>query len=202
MLPNVHCITLRETPDKTSLLQRHLHNRGILQRTMLRGINANKWGLTTIHQYMMDGPEHVSTVDPKHVGLHLSHYFAWSLQELQGWEEMTILEDDCRFDRDWKPRYETARAELPDDWDILLLGSAHTQHRNKVQINNSIWECWWPLTTHAYIVRKKALPVLMESQEYAWAPIDISLTYRTYPRLRVYTVLPRLAYQEWMPLDP
>lgn len=201
MLPNVLCITLRETPDKTRLLQGHLRHRGIEHR-LIRGINANKWGLVTTNQYHMDGPERATTIDPKHVGLHLSHYVAWSMQELNGWHEMTVLEDDCRFDRDWQQRYRAARKLLPRDWDILLLGSAHTQHRNKQQVAGDIWECWWPLTTHAYIVNEKALPILMATQEYAWAPIDISLTHRTYPRLRVYSILPRLAYQEWTPLDP
>lgn len=201
-LPNVHCITLGSTCNKTRILKDHLDINGIKHPKFIRGIDAHRWGLVTQNKYLMDSKNEPTTINPKHVGLHLSHYIAWTIQAQAGYKEMTILEDDCRFASRWRDAYSLARKCLPDDWDILLIGSAHTDHRNKINVSGNVWECWWPLTTHAYIVRIKAVQTLLETQEYAWAPIDISLTHRTYPLLRVYTVLPRLCYQEWTHLDP
>jgi GR25 family glycosyltransferase involved in LPS biosynthesis len=199
--PNVHVITLSETPERTRGIVDHLDGIGLRHR-LIRGVNAAKWGLTTTHAYLLSGLKHDCIVEQKHVGLHLSHYMAWTMMAYSGAEEMTILEDDCRFEIGWKSDYTEARRALPDDWDILLLGSAHTQYRNKAHVGLNLWECWWPLCTHAYIVRKKALPVLIESMEMVFSPVDLALAARAYPRLNVFTILPRIAYQEGTPLDP
>jgi GR25 family glycosyltransferase involved in LPS biosynthesis len=202
MLPNLHVITLAETPDKTRAIGTHLSEQGE-GWTKVRGVNACKMGLHTLNPYVMDGPDiEPRIVEQKHVGLHLSHYFCWSLMQHQGHDEMTIMEDDCRLLAGWRDQYQHARRCLPNDWDILLLGSAHASHRNKQRVDGPVYSCWYPLTTHCYIVNRKALPILIETQEMIFAPIDLALTYRSYPKLTVYTVLPRLAEQDGMPLIP
>ena len=200
-LPNVRAITLAGTPGRTERLTEHLRDRGIEWKAF-NGVDAAKWGLTTSNTYEIDHPGSNYIIPQKHVGLHLSHYILWTIQHETCTQEMTILEDDAMFTEDWKTQYAAARDSLPEDWDILLIGSAHSDYRPKRHIKGTIWEVLWPITTHAYIVNFKALPVLLKTQQHSGSPIDLSLNFRTYPLLNVYTPLPRLAEQHNTPLEP
>lgn len=200
-LPNVRAICLQESPGREERLREHLSDAGI-EWKRFEGISAARWGITTTETYELDNPRSGYIQERKHVGLNLSHYTLWTIQKELGLEEMTILEDDCIFDVDWRPRYTEARKHLPDDWHILLIGSGHSKHKPKTQISGDIWEVFWPVTTHAYIVRNTALDILLETQRQSGSPIDLSLIYRSYPLLNVYTILPRLAYQYQTPIDP
>ena len=199
-LPNVRAITLGDTPARTARLTTHLKERGI-EWTPFGGINAIRWGLHTLNTYEFDNPGSGYMTAQKHVGLGLSHYNLWTLQQELGHQEMTILEDDAIFCEDWEARYTEGREHLPEDWDILMIGSAHCQYRAKEQISGPIWAVYWPITTHAYIVNVKAIPTLLRTQQHSGAPIDLSLTLRTFPLMNVYTLLPRIAEQHLTPLE-
>lgn len=200
-LPNPYAICLSDSPGRTERLTAHLKERGI-DWTYFEGINAPKWGLTTKNPYQMDAPHTDYVMPQRQVGLHLTHYFLWRVMEILGLDEMTILEDDAEFDVDWEVRYREARENLPNDWDFLMLGSGLTAAKPKRQIAGNVWEVFWPVTTHAYIVRKTALPLLFQTQQYSFAPIDLALLFRSWPRMKVYTVLPRLAKQDGTEIEP
>lgn len=199
-LPNVRVICLEDSPGREERLTEHLKEVGV-QWTRFEGIDASRWGLTTTNTYEIDNPGSGYVVKQKHVGLHLSHYILWQIQRELGLEEMTVLEDDVLFTDDWKDGYKEARENLPDDWDFLMIGSAHCQYRHKKQIAGNVWNVMWPITTHAYIVRLKAIQTLLKTQRCAGSPIDLSLIFRSFPLLKVYTILPRLASQHNTPLD-
>lgn len=69
-----------------------------------------------------------------------------------------ILEDDCLFVRQ---DLETYLAELPEDWDLLYLGGinqdAPEQYSEHLDFAKNI------LQTHAYIVRDKFIPTLLNT---------------------------------------
>lgn len=199
-LPKVRAITLRDTPGRTERLAVHLADRGIDWEPM-EGINAERWGLTTLNTYEIDHPGEGHIIPQKHTGLGVSHYIAWVIQNETGLSEMTILEDDALFCPDWEERYTEGRKHLPDDWDIFLIGSAHCQYRAKEQVSGPVWSVYWPITTHAYIVNAKALPTLLGTQQHSGMPIDISLAFRTYPLLNVHTLIPRIAEQHLNPME-
>lgn len=188
--------------DRSVALSEHLAIHDI-EWIPFRGINAAKWGLTTLNPYDESG----KIVEQKHVGLHLSHYILWQMfhkseEHYQHGDncEWTVIEDDCRFTDDWAENYDLARNHLPEDWDMLMLGSCCTEGRPTVHIGGNVYEVKYPLCTHAYVVRGKALSTLITTQEKAWTNIDISLFTLTYPELNVYTILPRIAYQDGMEL--
>lgn len=200
-LPNVHAITLRETTDKTQALRDHLKKEWIAWRPFI-GCNAVKWGLETVHTYELDNPGKGERISQKHVGLHLSHYWLWRIfqesneYELNGYNaEFTVIEDDARFIPKWKKQYESARALLPDDWDLLFLGSCCVKDREKQHIGMNLYKTR-PFCTHAYVVRGKSLDTMIETQEKAWANVDIALWHNTYPKLNVYAILPRIVNQD------
>lgn len=201
-LPNVHAICLSDSPGRTERLSNHLDSVGI-QWTHFEGIDAKRWGLSTLNRYILDGEDGaVLEVPQKHVGLHLSHYFLWRLMEYTGMEEMTILEDDVEISKDWESQYDLARQSVPDDWDFLMLGSGLTSEKYRRHVAGNVWEILWPMTTHAYIIRKKALKLTLDTQRYSYAPIDLALYFRTWPRLNVYTVQPRIAVQNGTEIQP
>ena len=199
-LPRTRAIVLRDTPGRTERLTEHLRDRGVPWEPY-EGIDARRWALTTTNTYEIDNPGSGFVVDPKHVGLGLSHHGLWVIQKELGLSEMTVLEDDCVLSDDWEERYTEARSVLPNDWDFLMLGSAHCQYRYKEHIAGPLWSVYWPLGTHAYVLNAKAIPVLLETQRHAGMPIDLSLAMRSWPLLNVYTILPRIATQHLTPLD-
>jgi len=199
-LPKVKAIVLSDTPGRTERLSEHLRDRGV-DWEPFEGIDAKKWALTTTNTYEIDNPGEGHIIPQKHTGLALSHHILWMIQKELRLSELTIFEDDCILSEDWEERYTEGRKHLPGDWDILMIGSAHCQYRAKEHVSGPIWEVWWPITTHAYIVNYKALDTLLRTQRYSGAPIDIALCNRSYPLLQVYTLLPRIAEQHLTPLD-
>jgi len=200
-LPNVHAICLSDSKARLDRLTSHMAAVGI-PWTYFEGIDAKRWGLTTKRPYELDTPGSGYIMEQRQVGLHLSHYFLWRLMEYTGMEEMTIVEDDVEFSKDWESQYTSARQSVPDDWDFLMLGSGLTSEKYRRHVAGNVWEILWPMTTHAYIIRKKALKLTLETQRYSYAPIDLALYFRTWPRLNVYTVQPRIAVQNGTEIQP
>lgn len=126
----------------------------------------------------------------------LTHYLLWKVMSFQPDDSFWALEYDVRFDPDWRARYEEALKVLPDDWDIVFLGSCCCANSKSVHIGNNLYEVKYPLCGHAMMYRKKALPVLLQEQQKIWAPLDIALTYGAFQKLKVYTILPRIIDQQ------
>jgi GR25 family glycosyltransferase involved in LPS biosynthesis len=57
-----------------------------------------------------------------------------------------------------------------------------------------------PLCTHCYVVRKKALKTLIETNEKIYAPIDLQMYFNSKHHLNCFTIFPRVADQEGMNL--
>ena len=106
-----------------------------------------------------------------------------------------IVEDDARFSQDWEERLKIAMEDVPVDFDIFLLGNSHTSDKPFTCICGDVYEVLYPFTTHCYIVRKKALDTLLTHCRDATLNIDLLLIREAYPKLKVYTMLPRLVEQ-------
>ena len=193
MLQNVHAIVLAETTARTKRLSDHLSEIGV-KWTPFEGVNGELWGLTTVNKYDMGSPDGI-IMPQKHVGLHLSHYFLWRRFEDSGEQVMTVLEDDAAFHNRWKEEYKIAMDSVPSDWNVILLGSGFTSNKHKIKVKGNVWIVDSPQCTHAYMINRAALQILLLTQKKSWAPIDSSLMCLSYPWMKVYTVLPRIAYQ-------
>lgn len=161
----------------------------------LSGIHGEAFGILGTRPYRFDSPKRGEVTGYRHTGLVLSHYMVWTACSVLPDRHYMILEDDAEFPQDWKKRFEPAWKDVPQDFDILILGGSNCSDKDKKQIRGSVWEIKYPFTTHAYIVAKKALPVLLENMRDASMPIDIGLIHLAYPKLKVYTVLPRIVNQ-------
>lgn len=183
-----------EIKDDLLTASEHLKARGI-DFDPVRAIHGETFGLLPSRPYNGNRPGAGELTNISQVGLVLSHYMVWSICEHVPGDAFTILESDAKFPQDWKERLDIAMTDLPEDWDILLIGSSNTGDKEKRQICGDVWEVFYPFTTHAYIVRKKALETLLTLCRDATLNIDLLMIREAYPKLRVFTMLPRLCEQ-------
>lgn len=141
-------------------------------------------------------------LEAKHVAATLSHWAVWKVMEYQPDDHFWVLEYDVRLVHDWKDTYQTAMKSIPDDWDVLFLGSCCCKGRPTTHIGGNIYEVKYPLCGHAMAYRKKALPVLLKEHQKINMPLDIALYYLSLPKLRVYTALPPIVVQAGPALPP
>ena len=172
------------------------------------GFNAPLLGLKTVNPYEVDAPGSGYNMGPKPTGIWLSHRALWAacllmppegLSATADEDEFLILEDDAKFDSDWILRLSQAVIDLGRiPWNMLFLGSCCTEGKVKSHIRGQVYEVKWPMCLQAYIVKRKALQTLIETQDAAtcYGPIDITLMFHTYEQLGgVYTILPRIVHQ-------
>jgi GR25 family glycosyltransferase involved in LPS biosynthesis len=145
-------------------------------------------------------------LEAKHVAATLTHYLLWGTMLYQPDESFVGLEFDVRFVEDWKERFDKAMSVLPDDWDMVYLGSCCTKGRNSTSIDlpsgstSGLYDVRYPLSGHAIMYRKKCLETLLTVHQKINMPLDIAMFHLSLPKLRVYTILPRLCEQHGTPL--
>lgn len=189
-------ITMRGS-SRIPRIKRNLNAAGISDYRIFYGVNGEKSGLKASIPYEFDNPGSGYLIGAKHVGCSLSHWMLWSALEFErsDWDYVMILEDDILFRSHWKETVDIALKKLPDDWDILYPGSCCTRNRMGRELDSNLFE-GMPLCTHCYIVRKKALKTLIETNNEVWAPIDLQMFFKSKHLLKTFTIFPRVADQE------
>lgn len=162
------------------------------------GLHAARLGIVSTRLYALDHPEAPEPLTPKNVGTWLSHRALWAACLLLSDDLFLLLEDDALFPPDWAERTSRALANTPDDWDLLNLGACCTEGKPQRHVAPTLYEIeGGPMCLHAYFVRRRALKTLLETQDAVGCtePIDISVLRHSFPKLRVYAVLPRIVQQ-------
>ncbi len=204
-------ITCPELTNDLIEAKKHLDARGI-EFDVIHAIHGETFGLLPSRPYNEDRPGQGHLTPISQVGLTLSHYMTWQVcqhwsdeweWDTEDWDkhQFLIMEADAKFPADWKERLDTAMTDLPDDWDIFLIGNSNTHDKEKKHICGDVWEVKYPFCTHAYMVRRKALPVLLTHCRDATMKIDLLMIKKAYPLLRVFTMLPRLVEQRGTDLE-
>lgn len=207
-LPPVFCITLRRTEARWLKEKAHLESVGINAKPFY-GVDGQEWRLVTPHNYEVDHPNsgfNISksksgVVDSKLVALILSHVTLWTILQWMEDDYFMILEDDAKFPYDWREQFDLAIRSVPDDWDVLYTGSCCAGGKPATHKAGNVFEIHFPLCTHSYLVKRRAIPFLLEGCKKIYAPLDIAMANHTFPHLRVYTVMPRIA-EQWDTLIP
>ena len=132
----------------------------------------------------------------------MSHYLMWKAALYCQGDAFWFLEYDAEFVPDWRPRYEQAMSVLPNDWDVLFLGSCCCQGLPTRHLGKNLYQVLYPLCGHALMIRKKALPVLLHHHQKVWGPLDIAMKMTSLPNLNSFVILPRIANQRATPLAP
>lgn len=196
-------LTIRRNADKAKETMRLLGEAGI-QAEPFHGLDAQVTGVNgTQWTYEVDYPGSNHHISEKKINMMLSYLMLWKTMSYLPDDAFLILEDDVRFDADWKRHWDEAMTHLPDDWDLIYLGNCCCQGRSDQDV---IWgrlhRVKYALCTHAFAVRKKALGLLLEKCEKIWATIDIAIALECMPHLNCYAMLPRIADQVDMKLVP
>lgn len=198
-------------PDKTFVLTvdrplrlfdetaSHLTKEGI-EWERFNGLDNQKLRLTPVDTFDIDRVG--ERIGPKHVAACLTHWTCWKVCSHLPGDVFWILEYDVRMVPDWQAQYDRAMSVLPQDWDVLFLGSCCCAGRETNHIGENVYEVKYPLCGHAWAVRKKALPVLLGEHQRIYAPLDIALVFGALPKLKVFTILDPIVTQAGTPLPP
>lgn len=187
------CIYVPEVPAREARARKHFITKGVSVR-FFQGLHGVTSGLETDHMYARDSaPWNIGSAQ---AALCVSHYMLWSALNLLPDSHFMVIEDDVFFPEGWRGRLEAALRDVPQDFDMLYAGSCCCAGRESKQVAGEVFDVRYPLCTHAYIVAKKALPVLISTQRRVYAKIDLALYFESLPKLKVYTVLPRIFEQE------
>jgi len=188
-------ITMRNS-NRIQRIKNHLSENGVDNYRFFYGVDGPKSKLATTVSYEIDKPDSQLFLHPKSLGCFLSHWILWNALDFDPNtpDAVQVFEDDILLRPHWKETVERALTKLPSDWDILFPGSCCAGDRRGKEYDSNLFE-GMPLCTHFYIVRKKALKTLIESNEEVCQPIDIQLYCRSRPLLRSFIIFPRVADQ-------
>lgn len=204
LIPNskTFIVTIARNKTRFDATMEHLKENG-MEPTVFTGIDGEIAGLGTRWDFDFADPILDSEADKSRwIGCYLSHYFVWKTCSYQPHDAFVILEDDVRLIDGWKVHLAQAMQDIEPEWDILFLGSCCTEGHSKTQIHDRLWKVEYANCTHAYAVRAKALPVLLEKLQRVHCKIDIAIALDAMPHLKCFAVLPRLCDQFGMELHP
>jgi hypothetical protein len=195
-----------ELPERGAVLRAHLAERGV-RASLVRSVHGRTWGLRTTREY-----EPGRTLPPGHVGLDLGFWFLCQHILLANPRdpddaEHLLLEDDAVLPPDFWSQLGRLEAELAvacPDWDLVFLGMAdrepHVWHKVSERLgppDSRLCRLHDPFGTHALLVRRRALPVLLDRMAVAERNLDQQLWQRVLQPglLRWCAVVPSLVLQ-------
>ncbi len=149
-------------------------------------------------------------LDAKHIAATLTHYLLWNMMSYQPDESFVALEFDVRFVDGWQQQFDDAMSVLPEDWDLVYLGSCCCKDRETYRVlpkdnpyeKTNLFDVRYPLCGHAIMYRKKCLETLLTVHQKINMPLDIAMYQMSLPKLRCYTILPRIVEQHNTFLPP
>jgi len=171
--------------------------------TRFNGWNNSIGGLRPLYPYEVDDPNSGYLMGERQVGIYLSHWMLWNyLTTIEG-DRFFIFEDDILFAPNWKQQWESDLSSLPDEWDLFYVGNCCLKDwPDNTQYSDHIWKVTKAQCLHAYMVRSKALPFMLEKCQKVWAPIDLALVWECQPYFNTFARLPSLVFQNDTELPP
>lgn len=199
MLPKIFCITLKNTPKRREHAAKYFENHN-LDVEFFEGIHGETFGLkSTIpcnqdHNYNNTDNYYIGN---GRVGCFLSHYMLWKTLSYLPYDEILILEDDCLLCDDFVTKFNYYKSQLPEDWQYVFVGHCCLSDDNqKITINeNIITTVIPPLCTHAYLIKKSSIPILLDTNDRVWTAIDIQIQLKSLKQLKHYIFMPQLVNQ-------
>lgn len=214
-----YVIACDELPDRKAAAVDHLTARlGPNGFRVWRGIHGRTWGLETTREF-----EPGRRISPGHVGLNLGHWTLWNhLYHSTRFDDQMflVLEDDAVLPPDWHAALGAVMGDLYrafyregaayPHWEFVFVGLAETEphvwHKVTARVggpDSRLCRIADPFGTHAYLVRRSALPVLIDRMCAAERNMDQQL-YRNVlrdDRVTWAAVLPTLVRQRTFDYD-
>ena len=197
--PRTFVLTVRRPIKRFDETVKHLDEQGI-KWERFDGMDNKITKLQAVETFDIDRAG--ERLEVKHVAATLTHYLLWCVMKYQPDESFVALEFDVRFVDGWRQQFDDAMSVLPDDWDLVNLGAACCKGRETHHVAKNLYDVRYPLSGHAYLYRKKCLETLLTIHQKINAPLDIAMFMMSLPKLRCYSILPRLCEQHNTPLPP
>lgn len=183
--------------------EQHFNSVGITDILKVKGIHGESFGIEGTLEYNYDNPHLHHKIGTPNTSLCLSMQIVYQVELNHRCDYFLFLEDDSRFKDNWKEVVEQALREIPKDFDFLFVGSCCAAGKQGIKVGTNLFHyphrrgsyAQYPLCGNAYIVAKKALPKILETQRTAYVNVDINLAVNTFPYLNVYAILPRIVEQ-------
>lgn len=189
--------------------KKHFEEHGIDNIITVKGIyggsaaQGDGFGIQGLHLYEYDNPGGKHQIGVANTALCLSMYIVYNVENVLPNTHFFFLEDDTRFNEGWRAVVEEALKEIPADFDFLFVGSCCSGGKEKTKVGANLYRfpnthkkyAEYPLCGNAYIVAKKAIPKILDTQRDAYVNADINLAVNTFPYLNVYAILPRVCEQ-------
>ena len=191
-LPRTFVLTVRRPIRRFDDTVKHLDEQGI-KWERFDGMDNTICRLQSKDTFDVDRAG--ERLEAKHVAATLTHILLWQTMKYQPDESFVALEFDVRFVDGWKQQFDEAMSVLPDDWDIVYLGSCCCKDREMYPVAKNLYDVRYPLCGHAIMYRKKCLEMLLTVHQKINMPLDIAMFHLSLPRLRCYTILPRIVEQ-------
>jgi hypothetical protein len=204
--PYAYLLVCDELPDRRDAAVGHFHARGVYP-SVWKAAHGKTWGLETSMEY-----DPGKRLPSGHVSLNVSTWFMWQhahlrMDGLPGSSPVLFFEDDAVLPEDFWGVYQKFVRDLNshcEDWDIAFLGLADREPQVWTRVTERVGPpdsrlCRLndPFGTHAYVLRKRALPVLLDKMRAAHRNLDQQLWARVLQpgHLKWCAVLPSLVTQ-------
>lgn len=179
--------------------KKHFAEQGIENIISIPGIYGEGFGIQGTHLYEYDNPGGKHQIGVANTALFLSMYMVYNIENNLPNSHFMFLEDDSRFKPGWRQIVDEALADIPKDFDFLFIGSCCVNGIEKTKVGRHLYKFThhnsrymnYGLCGNCYIVAKKALPKIIETQRDAYVNCDINLAVNTFKYLNVYTIYPR-----------
>lgn len=183
--------------------KKHFEEQGIENIISVRGIYGHGFGIMGTHLYEHDNPGGGHQIGIDRTAGFLSMYCVYNVENNLPNSHFLYLEDDTRFKQGWREIVEQALKEIPADFDFLFIGSCCAEGIYREKVGTNLYKFKYhigrymnyPLCGNAYIISKKAIPIVLDTQRDAFVNVDINLAIKTFQYLNVYAILPRVCEQ-------
>ncbi len=126
-----------------------------------------------------------------------SHLAIIAKAKAEGWPQVLILEDDCRFERYSLNVLRRVQKQLDCyAWDLLYLGGTLKKGGVHRRISSNLQSSTRVRLAHAYVVRASIYDRILDEAPQAGLPIDWYYSERLLPSIAGLVVVPRLADQQ------
>lgn len=197
LLPKTWVLTVDRHIARFEVTAKHLDELGVNWHRF-DGYDNERCKLSPVMTFDLDRAG--ERIGSKHIAATLSHMAIWYVQLYQPDDSFIVYEYDVELAPDWRTQFNRAMKVMPDDWDVIMLGSGCRAGRETKHIAENVYEIKYPLAGHAIMYRKKALPVLIREHQRIYQPLDIAMFMQSFPLLRVYTIVEPIANQRGTPL--
>lgn len=181
----------------------HLEQAGFYGIIHVPAIYGEGFGIEGTHLYEHDNPGGGHKIGIGNTAGFLSMYMIYNIMNNLPNKYFLFLEDDSRFEDGWIKKAERALAQIPESFDWLFLGSCCSEGKGGYKVGENLYHfptregsyANYPLCGNAYIVAKKALNHIINTQRDAYVNADINLAVNSFPALNIYAILPRIVEQ-------